>query len=118
MAYQLDPKTVIRTGYGRGFNLGVFGSIFGHNVTQNLPVLGIQSVQPANNFDAVFTLDAGTDSRSIPRPFWPHSQKVPTASNMLPNGVTAFVIYEPDPLPHRGRLELQRPAATQRDIVS
>ena len=43
IAYQVNPKTVIRTGYGRGYNLGVFGSIFGHNVTQNLPVLGIQS---------------------------------------------------------------------------
>ena len=52
IAYQLTPKTVIRTGYGRGYNLGVFGSIFGHNVTQNLPVLAIQSDQPAQNFDA------------------------------------------------------------------
>jgi hypothetical protein len=59
IAYQLNQKTVIRTGYGRGYNLGVFGSIFGHNVTQNLPVLGIQSVQPTNAFDSVFTLDKG-----------------------------------------------------------
>ena len=29
-AYQLNPKTVIRAGYGRSFDLGVFGSIFGH----------------------------------------------------------------------------------------
>ena len=50
---------MIRTGYGRGYNLGVFGSIFGHNVTQNLPVLAIQSDQPAQNFDAVFTLAKG-----------------------------------------------------------
>ncbi len=31
-AYQLNPKTVIRAGYGRSFDLGVFGSIFGHIV--------------------------------------------------------------------------------------
>ena len=84
IAYQLTPKTVIRAGYGRGYNLGVFGSIFGHNVTQNLPVLGIQSVQPANAFDAVFTLDAGTASRSIRPPFWPRSPRDPTASTCCP----------------------------------
>lgn len=39
IAYQVAPNTVIRTGYGRGYDIGVFGSIFGHNVTQNLPVL-------------------------------------------------------------------------------
>ncbi|AXC10530.1 Oar protein [Acidisarcina polymorpha] len=44
VAYQLDPKTVIRSGYGRSFDLGVFGSIFGHVVTQNLPVLAAQDI--------------------------------------------------------------------------
>jgi hypothetical protein len=44
MAYQFDPKTVIRGGYGRSFDLGVFGSEFGHVVTQNIPVLANQSL--------------------------------------------------------------------------
>ena len=44
IAYQFDPKTVIRAGYGRSFDIGVFGSIFGHNVTQNIPVLANQSI--------------------------------------------------------------------------
>src|SRR5439155_9412149 len=30
---------VVRLGYGRSFDIGVFGSVFGHSVTQNLPVL-------------------------------------------------------------------------------
>ena len=94
IAYQLNSKTVIRSGYGRGFNLGVFGSIFGHNVTQNLPVLGIQSVQPANAYDAVFTLNAG------PTPLDPGAilsaqRKGPNGKNILPNGVTAFAISNP-----------------------
>ncbi len=42
--YQLDPKTVIRSGYGRSFDIGVFGSLFGHVVTQNLPVLANQQI--------------------------------------------------------------------------
>jgi len=48
VAYQFDPKTVVRLGYGRGFDIGVFGSNFGHVVTQNLPVLAQQSLQDTN----------------------------------------------------------------------
>ena len=44
LAYQMTPKTVIRAGYGRSFDLGVFGSTFGHVVTQNIPVLANQSL--------------------------------------------------------------------------
>jgi outer membrane receptor protein involved in Fe transport len=33
--YQLTEKTVLRAGYGRSFDIGVFGSLFGHSVTQN-----------------------------------------------------------------------------------
>ncbi len=44
VAYQYNEKTVIRAGYGRSFDLGVFGSEFGHVVTQNLPVLANQSL--------------------------------------------------------------------------
>jgi hypothetical protein len=66
IAYQMDPKTVVRLGYGRSFDIGVFGSNFGHVVTQNLPVLANQtitnsSVNPAatNNMSPVFTLTQG-----------------------------------------------------------
>lgn len=65
-AYQLDSKTVLRMGYGRSFDLGVFGSNFGHAVTQNLPVLANQQIQDnninpgqTNNRFAVFTLPVG-----------------------------------------------------------
>ena len=59
MAYRVTDDTVLRIGYGRGYDTGVFGSVFGHNVTQNLPVLAIQSLQPARNFDSVFNLAQG-----------------------------------------------------------
>ena len=68
IAYQWDPKTVIRLGYGRSFDIGVFGSNFGHVVTQNLPVLANQDVSDAslpgqsgftNDRSAVFTLSQG-----------------------------------------------------------
>jgi hypothetical protein len=94
LAYQWNSKTVIRTGYGRGFNLGVFGSIFGHNVTQNLPILGIQSLQPANSFDAVFKLDVGPTPLD-PATILAAQPKGPNGKNILPNGITAFVISNP-----------------------
>src|SRR5229473_569833 len=59
VAYQITPKTVIRAGYGWSYSLGTFGTIFGHNVTQNLPVLANQSVSAPNNFSGVFTLAQG-----------------------------------------------------------
>ena len=67
IAYQLTPKTVVRMGYGRSYDMGVFGSNFGHSVTQNLPVLASQFVQPAvpNKF-AAFTLDQGPPAFVFP----------------------------------------------------
>ena len=73
-AYQFDNKTVLRIGYGRGFDIGVFGSNFGHVVTQNLPVLANQTLSDTNctlgpgcgpgatnDRSAVFTLSQGPD---------------------------------------------------------
>ena len=57
--YQLNEKTVIRGGYGRSYDLGVFGSLFGHTVTQNLPVLANQVLNRPNQFASVFNLAAG-----------------------------------------------------------
>ncbi len=75
VAYQFDSKTVLRMGYGRSYDIGVFGSNFGHVVTQNLPVLAFQNLTDANctqqptcgagtteNRTAVFTLDQGPAS--------------------------------------------------------
>ena len=66
VAYQVDSKTVVRVGFGRSFDIGVFGSNFGHVVTQNLPVLANQDVSDSsinstatNDRSAVFTLASG-----------------------------------------------------------
>ncbi|PYT11843.1 MAG: hypothetical protein DMG59_25255, partial [Acidobacteria bacterium] len=59
VTYQLNSKTVVRAGYGWSYELGTFGSIFGHNVTQNLPVLALQELNSSNAFSGVFTLAQG-----------------------------------------------------------
>src|SRR6185437_5605818 len=61
-AWQMNPKTVIRAGYGRSFDIGVFGSIFGHVVTQNLPVLANQQLnEPGGSTACEFNLGPGSD---------------------------------------------------------
>jgi hypothetical protein len=91
VAYQLDPKTVIRAGYGRSFDLGVFGSIFGHTVTQNLPVLANQSVSATGgNKSSSFALASGPPAYPFPT--------IPS-SGLLPNpGYLATTGARPNPL--------------------
>jgi hypothetical protein len=58
LAYRVNDKLVIRAGYGRSYDIGVFGSVFGHSVTQNLPALAVQSLNNGN-FQSVFNLADG-----------------------------------------------------------
>ena len=97
LVYQVTPKTVIRTGYGWSYSLGVFGNNFGHNVTQNPPVLLNQTLnqsQPSSasgcttSFCDVFTLAQGP-----PSPTTALSVYQPTSNGTYkwPNlGVSAF----------------------------
>ncbi|PYX33263.1 MAG: hypothetical protein DMG80_06555 [Acidobacteria bacterium] len=74
IAYQLTPKTVVRMGYGRSYDIGVFGSNFGHTVTQNLPVLLKQ------NYDAsTFQTDAPNPNCTV-TPSQPQS----CSANLVP----------------------------------
>ncbi len=94
VAYQLDEKTVIRAGYGRSFDLGVFGSIFGHVVTQNLPVLANQQItanqNSATSYVQPFNLTTGPAPNVFPT--------VPS-NGLLPNpGYAVATKARPDPL--------------------
>jgi len=90
LAYQIDPKTVVRAGYGRSFDIGIFGSIFGHTVTQNLPVLTNQQINAATSTAAAFTLDKG--------PAAPVPVTIPS-NGLLPNpGSEVNSRARPDPL--------------------
>jgi outer membrane receptor protein involved in Fe transport len=85
--YQITDRTVLRGGYGRVYDIGVFGSLFGHSVTQNLPVLAVQELNAPSSFDRVFTLSEGPSAPVFPAV--PSSGRFP-----LPNGVFARALPE------------------------
>jgi hypothetical protein len=91
IAYQVSPGTVIRAGYGRSYDVGVFGVSFGHNVTQNLPVLANQSLNPANPWLPVFTLAQGPTALD-PSALLAPQPKGPNGNPILPNGVSPNVL--------------------------
>jgi Carboxypeptidase regulatory-like domain/TonB dependent receptor len=93
-AYQFNDKTVVRAGYGRSFDLGVFGSIFGHAVTQNLPVLANQEISATQtsvtSYVQPFNLATGPPANVFPT--------VPS-NGLLPNPGYAVSTYaRPNPL--------------------
>ncbi len=81
VTYQLTPRTVIRAGYGWSYMLGTFGSIFGHNVTQNPPVLANQQMNAPNGFTQVFNLAKGPDTLVLPTPDANGQMPVPVGVN-------------------------------------
>jgi len=91
--YQLNPKTVIRLGFGRSYDIGVFGSTFGHSVTQNLPVLARQSLNAPENFARIFTLTDGP-----PAPVFPAVG--PDGTFRAPDGVNPSTLPPQQRLPY------------------
>ncbi|HTV05827.1 MAG TPA: TonB-dependent receptor [Acidobacteriaceae bacterium] len=94
VAYQFNDKTVVRAGYGRSFDLGVFGSIFGHVVTQNIPVLANQEItanqNSATSYVQPFDLTTGPPPNVFPT--------VPS-NGLLPNpGYAVSTKARPDPM--------------------
>ena len=91
VAYQVTPKTVVRMGYGRSFDVGVFGVSFGHNVTQNLPILANQSLNPGQPWQSVFTLAQGPPALD-PTTILAAQPKGPNGNPILPNGINPNVL--------------------------
>jgi hypothetical protein len=89
IAYQWHPKTVIRLGYGRSYDLGVFGTTFGHIVTQNLPVLAAQEYRGgsvgAQDINTAFFLNNG------PIPFDPVKGLTSGNCNQITDPTGTFV---------------------------
>lgn len=106
LAYQATEKTVIRAGYGRSFDIGVFGSLFGHSVTQNIPVLASQEAKgpTGSNFETAFNLAQGpplidpaakltNNCNSITDPTGTKTECLgATGRPLLVNGINSYVL--------------------------
>lgn len=57
--YQARPNTVVRAGYGRSFDPGYFGNIFGQVVTQTYPILISQGAYAQSQYSTTFNLAQG-----------------------------------------------------------
>jgi hypothetical protein len=132
VAYQFDAKTVLRMGYGRGFDIGVFGSNFGHVVTQNLPVLARQDLSDttfntaaSNNRSAVFTLNPANAASTLTGTLGPPSFNFApvlgaiSAAGTLPiNGVDGATAAGARPLVQRLPTIDQWNATVQRQVTA
>jgi hypothetical protein len=111
VAYQINDKMVIRGGFGRSFDTGVFGTIFGHTVTQNLPVLAVQNNNAANAAARVFTLASGpaapsgffgitTRANACPVTGCVNNTSIPTSGSFfIPDGVLVRALADKQTLP-------------------
>ncbi len=66
IAYQVSPKTVIRTGFGRSFFQEIFGNTF-NNTANNYPTLITQTISQVNAFTPLFTLAQGPPALALPQ---------------------------------------------------
>ncbi len=106
VSYKVTDKLVVRAGYGRSYDIGVFGSVFGHSVTQNLPVLTVQRVDNGQ-FNRVFNLADGAPAFTqffgldkAPNQGGKPNTTLPTSGQFfLPNGVFARVLPDKMRLP-------------------
>lgn len=106
VAYKVSDKLVVRAGYGRSYDIGVFGSVFGHSVTQNLPVLAVQRLNNGN-FNNVFNLAQGAPAftqffglSNAPNRGGTPNATLPTSGQFfLPDGVFARVLPDKMRLP-------------------
>jgi Carboxypeptidase regulatory-like domain/TonB dependent receptor len=96
-AYQVLPRTVVRGGYGRAYDPGFFGDIFGQLVTQTIPVLQDQGLNQldSESYDAARNLD-GSIYNIATGPTAPTSQYNIPANGQLPLPAGIYPTSRPD----------------------
>jgi hypothetical protein len=65
IAYAMNDKTVIRTGWGRSYFEEIFGANF-NNIAYNYPTVITQSLPQLNSFTPLFALDGGPPAPATP----------------------------------------------------
>ena len=88
-AYRVLPHTVLRAAYGRSFDLGSLGAVFGDTITQNPPVLANVQKLPDYPGQEVFNLvhlsPAGAIAPIV-------NGQISLPNDILPNDISANVV--------------------------
>lgn len=93
VAYAVDPKTVVRTGWGRSYFQGTFGWTFNTLDADVYPSIVSQDITPSSIFFPVFSL-----ATAPPTPLFP---TIPSNGLLLlPNGISTTYIPVDQPLPY------------------
>jgi len=93
IAYAPNSKTVIRTGYGRGYSLGTFGWTFNNLAADVYPSIVNQSIPSSSPYSAIFPLT--TAPPPVVFPTIPSNGRLP-----LTNGVGVAYIPANQKLPY------------------
>ena len=111
ITYRLGEMNVIRAGYGRSYDIGVFGSTFGHSVTQNVPVLLVQTHRAAIGFRERLQPGGRSAAAALPRGA---SERPLSAAQ----GHQHLRVAGEATAARRGRLQRHRPASAHEHSLS
>ncbi|HLK21525.1 MAG TPA: TonB-dependent receptor [Bryobacteraceae bacterium] len=89
VAYQLTSKTVIRSGYGRGFNAAGVGAVFAQNPELDPPVQFVQNLNPANPYTTAIPTFLSSGPPAPARPPVGSTGRYP-----LPNGISVYFFFD------------------------
>jgi hypothetical protein len=90
ISYQFTKSSVVRAGFGRSFNPGGLGAVFGQGADYNPPITNPQNVGQTNPYKPDFDLLAGPPA--VPNPPVGTTGRYP-----LPDGISVYYyIYPPD----------------------
>jgi len=89
LTYQLSSKTVVRAGYGRGFNGAGYGSVFAQNPELDPPVQFVHNLTAVNNYSSAVPtfLTSGPPA--------PANPPIGTTGRYpLPDGISVFFYFD------------------------
>ncbi len=87
VAYQVEPKTVIRAGYGSSFTPAGLGAIFGQAPDYDPPVILPQFVGAQNSYGSSYDLFTGPPVPTVP-------QVSSTGRYPLPDGIGVYYFFD------------------------
>jgi hypothetical protein len=89
LTYQPFSKTVVRAGYGRGFNGAGYGAVFAQNPELDPPVQFVHNLNPANPYVTAVPTFLTTGTPPPPNPPIGTTGRYP-----LPDGVSVFFYFD------------------------